>query len=128
MKPNVIYADKQHHDYLRAFVLIKPSRPFYEEGRDYQITEPFTEKVLANAKLVYKRTYELFKIPEMYAYLCMDLNLQTLTQVLRNHSAEIHWDILLFSGNAYNHDFYKEKTEEAQKMRTKQAEQMQIPL
>ncbi|WP_136465207.1 hypothetical protein [Flagellimonas onchidii] len=127
MNPNIVYADKQHHNYLRAFILIKPSKPFYEEGQDYQIRQPFTEEVLSNARLVWKRTFELHKIPEIYAYLCMDLNLQTLTGVLSNQSTEREWDVLLFSGNSYYGDFYRDKKVESKKLRKKQAEQLEIP-
>lgn len=128
MKPNLIYADKQQHDYLRAFVLIKPSRPFYEVGNDYQITQPHTDEVLANAKLVQKQTYELYKIPEMFAYLCRDLNLQTLTGILKNQSREKEWDVLVFSNNAYYNYFYKDKKVEAKVMRQEQNQQMEISL
>lgn len=108
-----LYANPKHHDLARAFVLIKPTRPFYIEGEDYSVREAFTEKVLTNAKLVIKLTCELDDIPENYAYLCRDLSLERLKQVLRNHNKETTYDILVFSSNAYYNKFYSDKTEQA---------------
>ncbi|TMU56484.1 hypothetical protein [Flagellimonas algicola] len=114
-----VYANPEHHDLNRAFVLIKPSRPHYVQGEDYQIRQPFKEKILSNAKLVKKETYEIKDIPEVYAYICRDLNIDTLRQVLRNHHTEIKYDVLVFSSNAFYNKFYTDETEKAKQQQKK---------
>ena len=123
---NQILVDSLPRNYFGSFVLIKPSQPFYKEGEDYQILSFPNNEVIAKSRLVYKHTYPLNEIPDMYSLLYKDITARDLIMHLRNVSTATQWDVLHFSSNAHYNEWYKDRKVEATNMRQNEINQLSL--
>ncbi|WP_421809433.1 hypothetical protein [Flagellimonas sp.] len=121
---NQIIVDSSPRNYYGGFVLIKPTKPFYKVGEDYQLLSFPNNEVIAKARLVMKRTYHINRIPEVACIMCRDLRGTDLKRILKEHSTEVYYDVLVFSANSHYNDWYADREEETKVMRKKDADQI----
>jgi hypothetical protein len=123
---NQIHVDSTPRNYYGGFILIKPTKPFYKVGEDYQLLSFPENQIVAKARLVMKRTYHISKLPDVVSIMSSDLKAKRLASILRNQSNEVFYDALVFSSNAHYNDWYNDKPVEAVEMRLKEQQQINM--